>query len=675
MEIKMSYNTIKKAAFLYLSLPLFAFCLGFLRICIAIPAAAIVAFALFCALRSKEEKTNIKQGFHIKVWEAAVLFGVMLLWGYLGGLNGFFYQSSDWPYRNAIFRDLIEYNWPVVYEETSSALVYYVGFWLPPAVIAKAVKWISGSSDAAWLAGRMALWVWAAIGTTLTSLLLMVYVKADTRIKRLITAAIFIGFSGLDLLGAWFSGTLQYVLSTDVLHMEWWNTSANQFSSITTCLFWVFNQSVLPWLAVICFLLEKDARNYFFLGTACLTTGPFSFIGLVICMFAKWGTRLYNAIKHKKEKKNLCGAISASNITLGCLVMPMLLLFYIGNNSLAKRGTSVDTAAVENAVLSSANTKETFLTQLAEYISPSLVLFYIFEVGIYVFLLRQTFRKDVLFHTVAVSLFWIPYVRVGESTDFCMRASIPGIFILMTFCAKYIIQGIGYFKTARRETKKRYMALAAALLVGAFTPAVEIYRGIYTAVDKGTVLLENDTIGSIASLGITGNFSSSDYLEKTFFKYLAKPSGKVMIDLKDGIYYAEKTNKDKTEKEFRWCQKTGTMEIFVDQDGEQDIQFQVVMGMIEEISEPYEVTITIDGEKYRYEVDEAAEKITIPLSLTRGVHSVEMTTDRKKVYAPEDSRTLYFTISGLRLLDSDGEILFGEAARLPKKEQEAKLLS
>lgn len=58
-----------------------------------------------------------EQGITLSVPKLVLLFALMLLWGYLGGQTGFFYQNSDWGYRNAIYRDLITNSWPVYYPQ------------------------------------------------------------------------------------------------------------------------------------------------------------------------------------------------------------------------------------------------------------------------------------------------------------------------------------------------------------------------------------------------------------------------------------------------------------------------------------------------------------------------------------------------------------------------------
>jgi len=64
--------------------------------------------------------------------------------------------------RNAMFRDIVTYEWPVIYQK-NGAVVYYTDYWLVPALIGK----IAG-----YTIGQVTLLLWGALGLTLTALLL-----------------------------------------------------------------------------------------------------------------------------------------------------------------------------------------------------------------------------------------------------------------------------------------------------------------------------------------------------------------------------------------------------------------------------------------------------------------------------------------------------------------------
>ena len=143
------------------------------------------------------------------------------------------------------------------------------------------------------------------------------------------------------------------------------------------------------------------------------------------------------------------------------------------------------------------------------------------EVGIYLLLIWSFHKKEVIFYAVAISLFFIPAIHIGVSNDFCMRASIPGVFVTMVWCNEQIS------KLVKTRLKKglnlRMTALLLALMIGAFTPSVELFRGFYHVVKEKTIFLENmpnETLDVVD--GVSYNFETSNASEQLFFKYFAK---------------------------------------------------------------------------------------------------------------------------------------------------------
>lgn len=496
----LSLKAVKRCASAYMALPLMIFAFGWLKIGWALAAAAVILIGLYGVLVSTEDE---RRSLHISARELMLAALFMLLWTHLGGFNGLFYQSRDWPWRNAIFHDLIDYDWPVIYPQRGSALTYYIGFWLPAALMGKVAGALCGEVMA-WRVGRGALWLWTALGLLIIWLMLLFWVQANTKRRRVLSLFVFVFFSGLDIVGALYSGRLEMVTAADVLHLEWWMEDGKQFSSITTCLYWVFNQSVVPWMCVMFFLTEEDERHYVFLAVCCLCCGPLPCVGLAICMLAVCVQHLLRSLRTGAGIGALKPIFSLGNLTMLLLVLP-LGAYYLGNVSVVE--TAHDTLPL--------------FERLKAYFTRDLLVFYGLEAGIWLALFFREHRREAHFWCVAVSLLLIPFFHLGTSEDFCMRVSLPGVFVMMALCARYLCTRPAW-KNMKRTSRLHLAAVVCALLLGAATPCMEIARGIYHVCAAGTVRLSQDTIGSIANLAEAGNFTSENYEETLFYRIFAK---------------------------------------------------------------------------------------------------------------------------------------------------------
>lgn len=147
---------------------------------------------------------------------------------------------------------------------------------------------------------------------------------------------------------------------------------------------------------------------------------------------------------------------------------------------------------------------------------PKYVIFLIIEVGIYILLVYKYNQKNYLFYFICLLLVIIPPIHVGSSNDFCMRASIPALFILMiiimdTLRNAYLTKDILIFK-----------ALILALAIGSITPLFEFTRTISKTNERirnEEVVYEEDKEFEI--ILSEGNFCG-DIENNIFFKYIAK---------------------------------------------------------------------------------------------------------------------------------------------------------
>ena len=238
-------------------------------------------------------------------------------------------------------------------------------------------------------------------------------------------------------------------------------------------------------------------------------------------MFAREIDAIILAKKEEvKWKKIFSSIFSLPNMIIICTVLPIIGCYMLTNNATGG-GMYGDTADSPAITATSFYMLHQISSFLRTYIQHGIFGFYMLEVGIYLLLIWSFHKKEVIFYAVAISLFFIPAIHIGVSNDFCMRASIPGVFVTMVWCNEQIS------KLVKTRLKKglnlRMTALLLALMIGAFTPSVELFRGFYHVVKEKTIFLENmpnETLDVVD--GVSYNFETSNASEQLFFKYFAK---------------------------------------------------------------------------------------------------------------------------------------------------------
>lgn len=409
-------------ACVYIALPIFIFIAGWLRPIFAAVLCAIFLVSLFFMLKNGPAPTDFRiNRKHLSILLGSIL--ILLVWLYLSGHGGFSYQNSDYHDRNAIFHDLINKSWPVTYDFSQAAqmqteglnalpsaavLTYYIAYWLPSALVGKLLGW---------QAGNMALFVWAFFG-----LLFIVYFLFRT-LKRvsLRSVLIFIFFSGFDLLG--YLWATKGTFPSPIAHMEWW--SGFQYSSITTLLFWVFNQSIVFWLALLLIENMKNSRSLFFLYALLLLYGPFPFLGMLPFVLAK----AYEGFPLSTGPKILLTlraipvwffagvkrALTFENVAGGVSVLFLVYSYFYGNVAAGR------------------------YMGFTKQWSPVLFVFLAFEAVLWLLFVAVVFYKKPVFWLCVISLLAIPLFQVGIGQDFCMRVSIPALFVLQMFVQKLLL--------------------------------------------------------------------------------------------------------------------------------------------------------------------------------------------------------------------------------------------
>ena len=146
---------------------------------------------------------------------------------------------------------------------------------------------------------------------------------------------LFIFFSGLDVVGMNLAQIEEFQLFGD-LHLEAWSFYY-QFSSMTTQLFWVFNQAIPIWIAcALIFFIEKP-KNMIFVISFVILTSTFPFVGLVpytlyfMITRSRWSQR-NNTVK-KVAKNVIRNWASIQNLLAGVLVALLSVIYVFGNSA------------------------------------------------------------------------------------------------------------------------------------------------------------------------------------------------------------------------------------------------------------------------------------------------------------------------------------------------------
>jgi hypothetical protein len=449
-------------AFLYLGFPIAIFLLGWLHLWIAIPTTILLILGTILALSSFAYQNA--GGYLDKRYLIIALVGAMI-WVMLSGIGGYGHQNVDFHYRNAVFHDLINHPWPVVYDYSQDAqlsnqfggkgmLVYYFGFWLTSAAVGKVLGW-------EW--ANFTLYLWAVAGVVVTLLLIARFLG---RSKGLIVI-VFMLASGMDFFGYLIAGPdvpqglglfhRAWILLVNTIHLDDWLSFNVQFSSFTTQLFWVFNQALPAWIGTLLLLEDKNKKSIFFIWMLVLFFAPLPALGLIPLA----AYQVFSRSDPKAETTiNLRDLFSMPNLCAGILITIIIAFF------------SLTVGSHQNGFLWSSNDLPWNWILL-------LLLFYCLEFLLVGILLFKRNAVNQLLILVLITLSLIPLFSYGRFNDFAMRASIPSLLVLLLIALQaYFGESHTIFSAA--IVKKGLLAL---FLIGCITPIHEIHRSVVNIIE------------------------------------------------------------------------------------------------------------------------------------------------------------------------------------------------
>ncbi|MGL4367925.1 MAG: hypothetical protein ACRCTQ_06590 [Brevinemataceae bacterium] len=462
--MKLSVNKLLFLGYMYLLIPFIIFVIGWIKLVISIPVAII---CLYLALLLYKDSCNNQEQLLVSKKIFFIIVALISSWVLIVGVVGIFPQSSDMAGRNAMFKDLIEFPWPVNYPK-NGMVIYYHGLWLVPALLGK----IFG-----YTVGQICLFLWCIIGLVITVLLILNYLKLYTAKKQILTLVVFMFFSGF----LWNGG----IPFPNELQLEY------MFHSMQ--LYYNSNQSIAIWLLGILFFYQTSPKNFAFLGLIIVLYSPYAIIGILPFLII----RVFQNTKQKSFQNTLIECFSLSNLISILVIFPILLIYFISNST---TGDGFSFIANENS----------FLPLLIMYLQGFLI---------YMIIIYPMFLKDPIFWFIAVSIMSLSTIKYSTDQNFSRSVNL-GLF----FCYLYTMR---FLWNADSKYQVRKKILTYSLYITCIIGSIIVISNIVVFTMSGVYPMKYQEYIEMKYLDYrdtryNNQWSNRQYKDTVFFKYFAK---------------------------------------------------------------------------------------------------------------------------------------------------------
>ncbi|MBI1371947.1 MAG: hypothetical protein GC159_04190 [Phycisphaera sp.] len=487
-------RVLRVASLLYLGVPMTLFLASWTWWPIALPVTTLFLLGAWRYASDARRCETALDGEPTRVsWRTIVASAVLVLAALATvGIGGLTVQNPDWAKHNMILDRLIAEPWPVHVEADGQwvPLVYYVGFYLPAAVVGKL---------AGWTAAAAAIDLWTACGALLGAGWVLVL---SGRARWWVVAAL-LCYSGWDAVGYLI---VNHRLNLTYASLDFW-ARIWQYTSTILALDAVPQHVLVSWIGTAMMLdsaRHAPLRHHAVIILALTTIwSPFVSIGLAAYAAA---TVLMPDDRWVYLKR---AATSAS----GWAAIAAVLV--VGAYLTATRVSSSNAMFVFAA--SHGRDVERILSRL--------LLFLVLDAGVLFTLPVVAYRHAdrpmrALTWITAGLLFGLPLIRFGLYNDLCMRASMPPLFVLF-------ILNLRSLWTLRASDRRRLATVLAVIVfgVGVLTPFAEITRKASKAVERGVwvPLPPHDEVIPFEKL--TWHEQYIGRSDAPFFRWMARPIG------------------------------------------------------------------------------------------------------------------------------------------------------
>ena len=474
METKKS-KFVPLLGYAYLVIPVIIFCFGWLKwYFAALVLISTIVCGFFIIKKIKPIDLIIPQAK--KEWIIFSLGLVFLLTIMLvSGISNNGAQTNDLYWRNTIFSELVIQKWPASMTnivdgvELKSCLVYYIGFFLPAALIGKMFGLAIGYAF---------LSIWGFLGLAIVFLLINSYFKKI----RFWPILFFVFFAGLEYFSRTITspGTFAYYVSIKnyseayFLHLEWFGAGNSLFSitSNMSQLFWVFNQSIPLFVMMSLIVFGEEEKNSIFLTSTLMLSSTLSCIGLAIIIiflffFEKHENNNYKLIK---GWKNLLSNIKSMVLQPSCILAFIYVLF-TGLYVMSNGNIGLE---VEEDVRTGIWIENPFTSNFAAI----LFIWFIFEEILIHFIYSFKYHKKnpLLYLATFVPIPFL-FIHLNETFDIMLKVTTPFLFILCFFFISTFDSDLN------NKNQARTFIGVSIFTLGFITGFNEIARNVYNSIE------------------------------------------------------------------------------------------------------------------------------------------------------------------------------------------------
>lgn len=392
------------------------FLLGWCQWYFALPLTALIVYCLY-----RQWRRGSKDALVISTHQLCLSMFVCLVLMWLCGIGGYMVQSNDHYWRNAMFRDLVNYSWPVYDAQTGLTKSYYLAFWMFPALVAKICHSIE--------AGFFMQLVWLSAGFELLFLQICRWM-GKVRVSYLLFFYLFSGMKIVECLFYYSVFDSSHLLS-EIVNIVFTNGTPGVFHAgpMVQFLYDPFNQTVALFLGMMLMIQDTKSRMLPFYYMLLLLYAPLPLIGLAPIM-VYW---LLRGLIQRTSDQRWGYVLNIENMT-ALLLLVISALYLMSNNQSGHKG----------------------LRDLTDWIPTvyGYLIYIFFEFVIFMLVGYKVCRDKAMLWIGFATVCLFGWFQIGLHNDFCFRTNMPFIFILCLLVIKRY-----YSSDAHSRMRKAILAM------------------------------------------------------------------------------------------------------------------------------------------------------------------------------------------------------------------------